>query len=465
MEAVLSVPPPAALDAAPHPAPAAPFWLRLGPIVFFEIYLNLSLALFALGPWKWPLSDTGRLYVFVGAAHLALLAGYLSGMSGRARGYTGKARPETLLRLSILLTLVLYLPTLYTWAGGYVDPIGAIRDPGEIYYRFQANLAAANTGARPVALLTYIRMLGAPLLAILMPLLANRWSHISRTQRLLGVVAVLSNVSLFVFTGRNKGLIDFVLLAPWFFVILARSGRVRISMRRVVFGAVVCVAGLAFFADFFSRGNVTRQGGVDIAFENVRVFGGLTADLEHPLVRSLSPENKGVVLGLTFTQVHGYYALSRALEKPFEPAWGVGHSAFLQQMERRFTGRTDLGDHSYPARLEAEEGWSATEFWHTAYTWLASDLSFPGTVVLMLLLGRLLARAWNDTLRGENPYAMGFLVILVTMFYYLPTNNIVLGFGESWAAFWSMLAAWWVTQRRIRVRAAVPVAYPGAALG
>ena len=51
------------MSAAVHPRET--LWRRLAPIVFFELYLNASIATFAFGPWIWPIVDTRPLYTFV----------------------------------------------------------------------------------------------------------------------------------------------------------------------------------------------------------------------------------------------------------------------------------------------------------------------------------------------------------------------------------------------------------------
>ncbi|MBA3672358.1 MAG: hypothetical protein H0W68_10105, partial [Gemmatimonadaceae bacterium] len=132
----------------------------------------------------------------------------------------------------------------------------------------------------------------------------------------------------------------------------------------------------------------------------------------------------------------------------------------LQKLERQITGATTLGSRSYPARLDVEDDYSVTQFWHTLYTWIASDVTFPGTLVVMMLIGRLFALIWIDTLRGDNPYAVGMFLTLVTLLYYVPTGNIVLGQPEAFAAFWGLLLMWLATRRRAPARARGPRRLP-----
>ena len=429
---------------------------RLAPIVAIQLYLNGSILVFAFGPWLWPMRDPTKLYVFVAIAHLALLLGYLSAAGKRPLGYHGRMPSERVLTWSLWITLALFLPTLWWATGGQVNIVEALRNPGEIYYKYQE----LNSEGHDTPAVAYLRMCFGPALAMAVPLAARRWRMLSLRMRTLAVAVVVSNLSLFVFTGRNKGLADFVLLLPWL-IALALHGS-RMKLRRLVLPAVLFAAALAGFAAFFVTGTVGRTGGADDAFEKVQIFGGLQADLDNPIMRDLPRPLKGPLLALSFTQTHGYLALSWALDKPWVPSWGVGHSYFLYVVERRLTGRQDLQDRSYPSRLQSEDGWDMIMFWHTIYTWLASDLSFPGTIVAVFLMGRLFALTWLDSLRGENPYAVGLLILLVTIFYYFPANNIVLGQPEGFTGFWGLVLAWALTRRKVRFRAPLAAYDAGA---
>jgi hypothetical protein len=152
-------------------------------------------------------------------------------------------------------------------------------------------------------------------------------------------------------------------------------------------------------------------------------------------------------VALSFYLTHGYYGLYLSLEKPFVPMFGVGHSLFLTQQAVRVTGNEQIGKLSYPRRIE-EDGWDALGLWSSIYPWIASDVSFPGTVLVVFLIGRLAALAWFDCLSGRNPFAYGMLAQFAMMFLYFPANNQTSQFGEGFTAFWGILIAWLVTRNR-----------------
>ena len=96
----------------------------------------------------------------------------------------------------------------------------------------------------------------------------------------------------------------------------------------------------------------------------------------------------------------------------------------------------------YPVRLESETGYEFNHHWHTIYPWLASDLTFPGAILFMGIMAYLLAQSWQDAIRGENAFAIGFFAQLLLMFFYVPANNVRLMYSEESLMFWGLLIMW-----------------------
>jgi hypothetical protein len=144
----------------------------------------------------------------------------------------------------------------------------------------------------------------------------------------------------------------------------------------------------------------------------------------------------------------GYYALSLSLDREFLPLFGFGNSMFLYRNLARLTGDDDILNRPYPVQIE-KDGWQAYGNWASIYPWIASDVSFPGTLVVVFLIGRLFALIWLDTLDGANPFAVALFAELVIMLIYFPANNQVLQSGEPLVAFYALLILWWRTRRNV----------------
>src|SRR6266850_4716245 len=129
--------------------------------------------------------------------------------------------------------------------------------------------------------------------------------------------------------------------------------------------------------------------------------------------------------------------------------FGVGNSMFLYFNAVKVTGDSRIENLPYPVRVERSRGWGAYENWISIYPWLASDVSFPGTILVVFLIGRLFAQSWLDTLRGDNPLAVVMFSIFVIMLFYFPANNQMLQSGEGLMAFWGTLILWRRSRGRV----------------
>jgi hypothetical protein len=125
--------------------------------------------------------------------------------------------------------------------------------------------------------------------------------------------------------------------------------------------------------------------------------------------------------------------------------FGVGNSLFLTQQAVRITGNQEIAARSYPSRIQAD-GWDALGRWSSIYPWIASDVSFPGTIVVVFLIGRYLAIAWFDALSSRSPFAFAMVAQFAIMLFYFPANNQTSQFGEGFTAFWGILIAWLLTR-------------------
>lgn len=413
--------------------------LRLVPVVCFLLYLSFTVLLFAFGPWPYPVHNDVLLYVFLVFAHLALCAGYLSAAFGKPRGYSGRLRAPRLVTVSIVANLVLFFPTMLFRTGSLVPNLQAsLSDLGAAYYSSRL-LRQSQT---PVV--EYIRALFGPLVFLMLPLTVFYWKRLRRRTRMLALASILANLSIGIAMGVNRDLFMHVFLAVWLYLAshFSRLKKLRLPRLRYV---VASLLALAVFFVFFSNAMLTRKSSLSAYYFSPL---GIYADLENPIVRPLPYSAKLGVLGVSSYLTQGYYALDLSLAKTFLPMFGVGHSMFTIRQAARVTGLDDLTKRSYPDRIMLEDGWNSYANYTTIYPWIASDVSFPGVVVVMYLIGRMLALTWLDTLRGDNPFAVTMFAQLSILLITVPTVNWVVNSGEGFSAFWALFALWILTRKR-----------------
>lgn len=120
---------------------------------------------------------------------------------------------------------------------------------------------------------------------------------------------------------------------------------------------------------------------------------------------------------------HAYLGLNYCLQLPFEWTYGYGGSRALDQYLVQYLDFPSMFDHTYPMRVLQVFGYDCQQKWPTAFAWWASDMSFPGVVVWMYFLGRLVCSVFRDAYYYRNFYAIAFLCELAIMIVFLPMNN------------------------------------------
>jgi hypothetical protein len=457
-----------------------PTWVLYLPLGFFLIYLNLTVALFAFGPWKYPVADGRGLYGFLLLAHVALAAGYLTARWNVPRTNWSKEAISLLLKICLAVTIILLIPTSLLDTGRPIpNVVAGIADPGVAYAH-----SLEIRGQRAFVFVSYIRILVGPLLFLLFPLLVVYWQDLSVRVRILGVSAIAFGVAISIADGVNKGLVDLVGLAPVLAVTGYFSSKIRLTSRQwvaVVAGWLVAVGlVMAYFGATQSTriGSASKYGSLPAAAATTpspiaspaptavpspsvptptpaapspipaTYPGGVRSipvDYGHPLVRVFPHRLQTTVVGVSSYLTQGYYGLYLSLRKPFVPMFGVGNSLFLTQQAVRITGNQNIAQMSYPSRIQ-QDGWDALGRWSSIYPWIASDVSFPGTIVVVFLIGRFFAMAWFDAVSSRNPFAFGMVALFAIMLFYFPANNQTSQFGEEFTAFWGILIAWLLTR-------------------
>jgi hypothetical protein len=411
---------------------------RLFPLIFFELYLNFTVLTLAFGPWPWPVDNAVELYAYLVAAHIAFAVGYVLAVSSRFTIHRPQLNHVNALFIAaLLLSLLIALPTSFARTGSVIPDLAfGIQDPGEAYGRA---VFRGQSGGEHV-IFEYLRILLSPVLALLLPLLVVYWSTLSYWKRLLGSASALWVVSLYVATGTNKGLADFVLILPWLLLLRQFAlGSTKLPVFRFSIAAVVSVV---LMLVFFAYGQLSREGGAAIG----SIFGAplfITADPDHWLTGSL-PDEARIALESIFRYLNaGYYALSRCFQFDFDSTFGVGNSMFLSRnFDALFDTHWTLSN-TYPAKLEIAEGWGVFLLWHSIYPWLASDFGFPGTLLLVALIGWMLAATWVTAVESRHPAAISLFAYLCVAVYYFPANNQLMQSGESCVGFF-FTAAWWI---------------------
>jgi hypothetical protein len=410
------------------------------PLTLFQIYLTVTVILFFVGPYPWPIENQFPTILFLIAVQIAFLMGYLS---------TSRKTPlfrHTELEIDQIINIVLFIASVWaipsfmvrtvTVRDVYGGPIGVIISgitrPGEIYNHHQTIVAMRQSGSIGLlssGLMTVTDFLLSPFVSIAMPIGLVYWHRISRLKKLAVTFITGVQVASWIGIGTNKGLFDIAILFPWLYI--AQKLRSGMAPNKVFLRVTMTAGALGFIVfSYFIIGGMERHSdrGTDIA-QLIDVSEGYQS------LFSILPEGVAyAILRIAGYITQGYYALSLAIDLDFEPCWGLGNSYWLSSWLRAATGGVSIIDQSYPGRLQAFDIDLMTR-WHSFYVWFASDVSFYGVPVIVFFVGRALASTWIDTIWGSDAYAIGLLQLLIIMVIYFPGNNQVLGFAPSGIPF------------------------------
>lgn len=409
----------------------------LAPLLFFQVYFGTAIVLYVFGPWPWGGERQGLVVGYLVLAQVFIASGYY--LSWRkvhktilvSGGITQFHKPVIIfIRVALLINYSLFIPSSLSRVGAFIpDFFFGLTNPGLAYNLSLERLEQGN----PFVLVEYARMFLSPWIIGLFPVAVVNWTFLSRTTKYLCIGAIFLNISLFISTGTNKGLADFVITLPWLIFLGVSLGYLKVRLSPKVLMAF-CVLIVTLFG-FFGAGQVQRAGdaGVIGAFDSGD--GVIYADKDH-FISILLPDFLVIIFeSITRYLTQGYYALSLTFPIESDTTFGLGNSMFLARNADALSGTTYFTSQSLPSLLEQSNGWSMTGLWHSIYPWIASDFGFFGALIVVGFFSYILGLSWGLTLVKPHPINIIISYFLLILFYYIPANNQIFQSGETAVGF------------------------------
>ncbi len=91
-----------------------------------------------------------------------------------------------------------------------------------------------------------------------------------------------------------------------------------------------------------------------------------------------------------------------------------------------------------------EKGVDPFIYWHSAYSWFASDVTFAGVPVLLCLIAYMFGLSWALSVTHDDLLSKVVYIVLGNMLLYLFANNSYL--SSVFYAFMFILPTWCVTR-------------------
>lgn len=433
----------------------------LAPLFFFQAYLSLTVLLFFFGPWPWDIKNPGELIAYLLSAQISIFLGYaLAWPKIRNSNNNQHFHCKSISffygirfnRQALIITLLMFIPTSLSRTGDLIpDIVAGIVNTGAVYNENFSRLEAGN----PFVVVEYVRMMLAPWLIAVFPLTIVYWGRMSFIMRFGCVVAILANLTIYIATGTNKGLADFVIATPWLIYLGVVTGALRFNFSKTQF---FLFFGILFilFLQFFANSQLQRSGGVGESGAFNTGNGLIQADAS-ALIGLFSDNYRVIYESLTRYLVQGYYALSLSLQVENSGTFGFGHSMFLARNANTIFDTTYFTQQSLPGLVEEKFGWSMMTLWHSIYPWLASDFGFVGSIFVIGGFAYLLSLSWGMSLCTLHYRWVIMLFLMLVLFFYVPANNQIFQSGETCVGFFLILAAliFPKTKRKVHVRSKI----------
>lgn len=413
---------------------------KLLPIIFFEIYLTITVILFAFGPWDWGIDNPLILYPYLLGSQIALYLGYITGLKHN-KPKRIRCVPLNLIKASILFNYIIFIPLIYVRSGGnYMYAIKGFFDPGLVY-------DLSRDAVLPYNITEYVNIVISPLTWSLTPWIIYYWELLSTKIRIAGLLGIFVGTVLpYVASGTNKGLFDilFVLIGIVLFQYLAKikSRKAFFNFKSLKFASIIIVI-FIMLAYYFGQNIEQRLGTRDFVEATALNARAENANVSDEFMKSdLSPSVKGTVIALTSYITQGYYGCSLALKEDFVPTYGIGNSRFLSWLIGDLVFKKAVSNNTYPKRVSDKTNWDVNITWSSIYPWFASDFTFLGTYVIVFLIGYLLAKSWIGMFYYSDPWAIVIFSLLCIMLFYFCANNQIFQTGTTCVTFYVALCLW-----------------------
>jgi hypothetical protein len=430
------------------------------PLRWIVAYLWATFLLSLTGLVVYSDYDWPSVAVFLSLATVALVLGFY-GVSSIVPGSSGAADTAEagggtfwaqLVAVSLVLALVLELTLFASYVAQYSVPglsgmLARLLTIGDVY---RSAIAASRADSDVDLLRQVITLLG---LTKQIAIVGFVWYR-KRLQRwapvFYGFILIYA-ANVLIFKGTQKDIGDLVIYVVGA-ILLSRSLKGSGLGKKIGKPLLLGSAALGLFG--FMQVSRAATYGVSMTSFGNRFFSFNAQSLFYKL---FGPQAGFAVAILTHYVSGGYYGLAKSLSMPFVWTRGLGSSFALSSYAQQYFGTQDMLQYAYPVRAELATGYSATMYWSTAFPWLASDLTFFGSIVAVLLIARVYAIAWRESVGFGNFLSVLLITRLNIFWLYLPANNQLMQTRESVIATVLLAVIWLAFHTRFNVLGSRPV--------
>ncbi len=417
---------------------------RYTPLLIYILYILFVFCALFLSPLKYVDIELPMLLFFMLGVGMFFFVGYVVAVSGHfasAHEFRSslKSIPSSVQLLSkVLLGLGLIAVTV-DWVG-FLQTSSSLKfsSLGESYID---SYDGYERGQAKIDVFYILRILSHTVLALCLAFSSYYFSSYSAKMKLGFLFVILSYLVIQVLgSGKQKYLGDCV-IAFGVFIMFFRARQLKISkVRLLLFAGVGGALIFYLFVEILKQRYVAAGIGVENISEKV-----------HPLIYweldsyifDLIGDEYGFALGIFLGYfTNGLYGLSLCLQLPFQWTYMVGNSYSLTRIVEIIMGEDKLiYSATYPYRAGIEFGWNETK-WHSLFSWMASDISFFGTIIFSGVFGAFYGLLWRQSINFSNPISGPLFSLLTLGLIFSLANNQLMHSLSGILSLVSLLLMW-----------------------
>ncbi len=415
------------------------------PLAAIISYIIITLLINLLGPWEYAGFRTGEVVAFLALCLGVVAVGYKTGIASRVKRSAhriNKKRVFSYYSVAIILVIIVKVVLLGTnlQRAPISSPVAALLDVGNTYKTVIEDQRLLGYGE--VSLIGQVdTLMGLGTLFVIV-LGLYYFRELPKLSKYLFALLIFVIVSSFLLL-RGTQIVFGKLFIYW----LSVEAVVRLRYGYTLLNRKTVLASLAILVIFMFI-QASRMDAYDVDANSLSTNPLLRLDTGHVLFRVLGLRTAlGVSLIFGYLSM-GYYGLSLSFAEPFVWTYGLGSSFALSGYAEQYLKLAPQLNFSYPFRVELSTGWPALMYWQTAFPWIASDLSYPGTVICLGVLAYVYARAFREALFHHNLLSLVFFANLNIFWLFLPANNQLMQERESAIATILLTILWLLFHNR-----------------
>ena len=377
-------------------------------------WILLTILVFIFGPYEYDIIRPVIFYFYLLGLLLSIFLGYKRGQNTFGRGSRLRINYYKFTKQTILFSLsYFFLKVVIIGGGDFVQIFNTLRDPSLTYTTSSVRVAPT--------LFVYMDMFFHPFSLIAITNVVFSYKKLPKRYRYAGYFLIFISLGQAIGAATRSGIVQNVILLTAAFtlgvyrknIILKFKHKVRIFVTLILF--LITFLGYSFLLTTSRDGNIiilnpiTNEPPKDDYF-----IDQITPDEINPLTYNIA-----------FYISHSYYNLNKAMNLSFEGlGFGLSNSYFIMDNIEAWTGWSGPKELSYGLRVEKEAGARGFGlYWSTFYTWIASDVTWPGTLIVMYFLAYSLSLALNDSLAFQNPLSVTSFCVLFYFIFHSVFNN------------------------------------------